>query len=72
MSQMRILLLNGSPHANGVTSDLVSAFSIGAMEAGRCVACFFDVGTPHKSVSWRPSLFIAGMTALKSVKTIDK
>ena len=31
---MRILVLNGSPHTNGATSDMVSAFSIGAMEAG--------------------------------------
>ena len=31
---MRILVLNGSPHMNGATSDMVSAFSNGANEAG--------------------------------------
>ena len=34
---MKILVLNGSPHMNGATSDMVSAFSSGAAEAGHKV-----------------------------------
>ena len=50
---MRIVVLNGSPHRNGPTSDMVNAFAEGAQEAGHeirefnvahmnirgCVAC---------------------------------
>lgn len=31
---MKILVLNGSPHINGATSDMVNAFSEGAKESG--------------------------------------
>ncbi len=34
---MNILVLNGSPHPNGPTSDMVEAFSKGATEAGHNV-----------------------------------
>ena len=44
---MRILVLNGSPHANGATSDMVSAFSIGAMEAGHEV---ISINVAHKNI----------------------
>ena len=36
---MKILVLNGSPHLNGATSDMVNAFSAGAREAGNEVVC---------------------------------
>ena len=44
---MRILVLNGSPHTNGATSDMVSAFSIGAMEAGHEV---ISINVAHKNI----------------------
>ena len=31
---MKILVLNGSPHSNGATTDMVTAFASGATEAG--------------------------------------
>ncbi len=34
---MKILVLNGSPHVNGPTSDMVNAFARGAREAGHAV-----------------------------------
>ncbi len=37
---MRILVLNGSPHIDGPTSDMVSAFAAGAREAGHEVREF--------------------------------
>jgi multimeric flavodoxin WrbA len=36
---MKILVLNGSPHLNGATSDMVNAFAVGAREAGNEVVC---------------------------------
>lgn len=36
---MKILVLNGSPHPNGPTSDMVKAFTSGATEAGHEVVC---------------------------------
>ena len=36
---MKILVLNGSPHLNGATSDMVNAFAAGAREAGNQVVC---------------------------------
>ena len=44
---MRILVLNGSPHSNGATSDMVSAFSSGAMEAGHEV---ISINVAHKNI----------------------
>ncbi len=37
---MKILVLNGSPHLNGATSDMVKAFTTGAQEAGHEVVAF--------------------------------
>lgn len=37
---MKILVLNGSPHLDGPTSDMVSAFTEGALEAGHEVKEF--------------------------------
>ena len=37
----KILILNGSPRKNGNTSQLVSAFTHGAEEAGNQVTAFF-------------------------------
>ena len=36
---MKILVLNGSPHLNGATSDMVAAFAKGAQEAGHEIVC---------------------------------
>ena len=36
---MKILILNGSPHLNGATSDMVNAFAKGAREAGHETVC---------------------------------
>ena len=36
---MKILVLNGSPHPDGATSDMVKAFSEGARDAGHEVVC---------------------------------
>lgn len=44
---MKILVLNGSPHMNGATSDMVSAFSSGATEAGHEVQI---INAAHKKV----------------------
>ena len=37
---MKILVLNGSPHPNGATADMVRAFERGAREAGHEVATY--------------------------------
>ena len=37
---MRILVLNGSPHPDGATADMVAAFEKGAKEAGHDVVTF--------------------------------
>ena len=37
---MRILVLNGSPHPDGATADMVAAFEKGAKEAGHDVVSF--------------------------------
>ena len=44
---MKILVLNGSPHANGATSDMVSAFSNGATDAGHEVV---SINVAHKNI----------------------
>lgn len=44
---MKILILNGSPHRNGATSDMVKAFAAGAGEAGHQVV---TVQAAHKDV----------------------
>ena len=44
---MKILILNGSPHLNGATSDMVNAFVRGAEEAGHEVA---SVNVAHKNI----------------------
>ncbi len=44
---MRILVLNGSPHADGATSDMIKAFSKGAAEAGHEVVC---IHVAHKNI----------------------
>ena len=36
---MKILVLNGSPHPDGATSDMVKAFSEGARDVGHEVVC---------------------------------
>lgn len=44
---MKILVLNGSPHANGPTSDMVKAFAEGASEAGHEVV---SINVAYKSI----------------------
>ena len=44
---MKILVLNGSPHMNGATSDMVSSFSSGAAEAGHKVQI---INVAHKKI----------------------
>ncbi len=44
---MKILVLNGSPHINGATSDMVKAFADGAGEAGHEVHV---INVAHKNV----------------------
>ena len=44
---MKILVLNGSPHPNGPTSDMVKAFTSGATEAGHEVVC---VNAAHMNI----------------------
>lgn len=44
---MKILVLNGSPHLSGATSDMVGAFTRGAQEAGHEVVC---VNVAHKNI----------------------
>ena len=44
---MRILVLNGSPHLDGATSDMVNAFAKGAEEAGHRVV---SVNVAHRSI----------------------
>ena len=44
---MKILVLNGSPHLNGATSDMVDAFSKGAQESGHEVSV---INVAHKNI----------------------
>lgn len=44
---MKIVVLNGSPHTNGATSDMVSAFSNGATDAGHEVV---SINVAHKNI----------------------
>ncbi|MBR3154486.1 MAG: flavodoxin family protein, partial [Lachnospiraceae bacterium] len=44
---MKILVLNGSPHLNGPTSDMVEAFSRGATEADNEVNV---INVAHKNI----------------------
>ncbi|MBR3311992.1 MAG: flavodoxin family protein [Solobacterium sp.] len=44
---MKILVLNGSPHVNGATADMVSAFRKGAEEAGNEVIV---IQAAHKNI----------------------
>ena len=44
---MKILVLNGSPHLSGATSDMVAAFASGAGDKGHEVLC---VNVAHKSI----------------------
>jgi multimeric flavodoxin WrbA len=44
---MKILVLNGSPHPNGPTADMVGAFSRGASDAGHEVK---TVNVAHKTI----------------------
>lgn len=44
---MKILVLNGSPHPNGPTSDMVTAFAKGAQEAGHTLTV---VNAAHKNI----------------------
>jgi len=44
---MKILVLNGSPHLSGATSDMVGAFTRGAQEAGHEVV---SVNVAHKNI----------------------
>ncbi len=45
---MKILVLNGSPHKDGATSDMLSAFERGAAEAGHTVTI---VPVAHKRIN---------------------
>ena len=44
---MKILILNGSPHLDGATSDMAKAFSEGAKEAGHEVV---SINVAHKNI----------------------
>ena len=44
---MKILVLNGSPHSNGATTDMVTAFASGATEAGHEVQI---INVAHKNI----------------------
>ena len=44
---MKILVLNGSPHIDGATSDMVNAFTKGAEEAGHEVV---SINVAHKHI----------------------
>lgn len=44
---MKILVLNGSPHLEGPTSDMTKAFAKGAEEAGHEVVC---INVAHKNI----------------------
>lgn len=44
---MKILVLNGSPHLDGATSDMVKAFTQGAEEAGHDVV---SINVTHKNI----------------------
>ena len=44
---MKILILNGSPHLDGATSDMASAFAEGAREAGHEVV---SIHVAHKNI----------------------
>lgn len=45
--RMKILILNGSPHLNGPTSDMVNAFAKGAQETGHTVSV---INVAHKNI----------------------
>lgn len=51
---MKILVLNGSPHLNGSTSDMVNAFAQGAKEAA---GIFTANGEQNKSREKRDELY---------------
>ena len=58
---MRILVLNGSPHPDGATADMVAAFEKGAKEAGHDVAGIFTTnGEKNKSEEKRQELYTFG------------
>ena len=44
---MKILILNGSPHIHGATSDMVDAFIKGAEEAGHSIV---NINVAHKNI----------------------
>ena len=44
---MKILVLNGSPHLDGATADMVNAFTRGAEEAGHRVT---SINVAHRSI----------------------
>ena len=44
---MKILILNGSPHLKGPTSDMARAFQKGAEEAGHTVT---NINVAHKHI----------------------
>lgn len=44
---MKILVLNGSPHPDGATSDMVNAFTKGAQEAGHEIV---SINVAHKNI----------------------
>ena len=44
---MKILVLNGSPHLDGATSDMVNAFTKGAQEAGHEIV---SINVAHKNI----------------------
>ena len=44
---MKIVVLNGSPHPDGATSDMVKAFAKGAQEAGHEVV---SINVAHRNI----------------------
>ena len=47
---MKIVVLNGSPHPDGATSDMVKAFAKGAQEAGHEVV---SINVAHRNIQKR-------------------